>query len=274
MSIELKNLCFNYHQDDELVLDNITLTIPEGDFIAITGMNGSGKSTLARHLNGLLLPVRGSCSIDNKHTTKEHNLLAIRQKVGMVFQNPDNQIIAATVEDDVAFGPENLGLPPREIRQRVKESLQAVGLEAEAQTAPYLLSGGQKQLVSIAGILAMRTKYIVLDEPTAMLDPLGRACVMKTLCQLHEQFGLTIILITHFMEEASLANRIVVLNKGKIALTGTPTEIFSQTEHISALGLELPLAAQLNQALIGQGLPLPSHIYDKNELIEKLAKLF
>ncbi|TCS79972.1 energy-coupling factor transporter ATPase [Pectinatus cerevisiiphilus] len=271
--IEIKNLMYEYIQTDnkkKKALDNVNLTINKGEFIAVIGMNGSGKSTLARHLNGLLLPTAGSCIVDGLDTKNETTIWQVRQKVGMVFQNPDNQIIAAIVEDDVAFGPENLGIMPEEIRKRVTESLKAVNMEEKRNFAPHLLSGGQKQLIAIAGVLAMRTDYMVLDEPTAMLDPSGRAAVMEAVHKLHEKYGMTIILITHFMDEAISADRIIVMHDGKVAADGTPREIFSDVEKIRKLGLELPLASQMVHALRKRKIEISTDIYTDDELVKAL----
>lgn len=271
--IECKNLTYEYVLPDKNVvkaLDNINLTINKGEFVAIVGMNGSGKSTLARQMNGLLLPTSGQCSVDGLKTSDEATLWQIRQKVGMVFQNPDNQIIAAIVADDVAFGPENLGIMPEEIRKRVAESLQAVEMADKKDLAPHLLSGGQKQLIAIAGVLAMRTDYMVLDEPTAMLDPSGRAAVMKAIQKVHENYGMTIILITHFMDEAVLADRIIVMHQGKAAADGDANEIFSDSEKIKHFGLELPLSMQLAHELKKRGLPIPENIYRDQDLVKAL----
>lgn len=271
--IEIKNLMYEYIQTDnkkKKALDNVNLTINKGEFIAVIGMNGSGKSTLARHLNGLLLPTAGSCIVDGLDTKDEATIWQVRQKVGMVFQNPDNQIIAAIVEDDVAFGPENLGIMPEEIRKRVTESLKAVNMEEKRNFAPHLLSGGQKQLIAIAGVLAMRTDYMVLDEPTAMLDPSGRAAVMEAVHKLHEKYGMTIILITHFMDEAISADRIIVMHDGKVAADGTPREIFSDVEKIRKLGLELPLASQMVHALRKRKIEISTDIYTDDELVKAL----
>lgn len=273
--IECKNLTYEYVLPDKNVvkaLDNINLTINKGEFVAIVGMNGSGKSTLARQMNGLLLPTSGQCSVDGLKTSDEATLWQIRQKVGMVFQNPDNQIIAAIVADDVAFGPENLGIMPEEIRKRVAESLQAVEMADKKDLAPHLLSGGQKQLIAIAGVLAMRTDYMVLDEPTAMLDPSGRAAVMKAIQKVHENYGMTIILITHFMDEAVLADRIIVMHQGKAAADGDANEIFSDSEKIKHFGLELPLPMQLAHELKKRGLPLSENIYRDQDLVEALRE--
>lgn len=273
--IECKNLTYEYVLPDKNVvkaLDNINLTINKGEFVAIVGMNGSGKSTLARQMNGLLLPTSGQCSVDGLKTSDEATLWQIRQKVGMVFQNPDNQIIAAIVADDVAFGPENIGIMPEEIRKRVAESLQAVEMADKKDLAPHLLSGGQKQLIAIAGVLAMRTDYMVLDEPTAMLDPSGRAAVMKAIQKVHENYGMTIILITHFMDEAVLADRIIVMHQGKAAADGDANEIFSDSEKIKHFGLELPLPMQLAHELKKRGLPLSENIYRDQDLVEALRE--
>lgn len=273
--IECKNLTYEYVLPDKNVvkaLDNINLTINKGEFVAIVGMNGSGKSTLARQMNGLLLPTSGQCSVDGLKTSDEATLWQIRQKVGIVFQNPDNQIIAAIVADDVAFGPENLGIMPEEIRKRVAESLQAVEMADKKDLAPHLLSGGQKQLIAIAGVLAMRTDYMVLDEPTAMLDPSGRAAVMKAIQKVHENYGMTIILITHFMDEAVLADRIIVMHQGKAAADGDANEIFSDSEKIKHFGLELPLPMQLAHELKKRGLPIPENIYRDQDLVKALQE--
>lgn len=274
--IEIKNLTYKYKQADEKdnkALDNINMTINRGEFIAVIGMNGSGKSTLARHLNGLLLPSSGTCIVDGIDTKDETMIWQVRQKVGMVFQNPDNQIIAAIVEDDVAFGPENLGIVPEKIRTRVQESLKAVGMENKRKLAPHLLSGGQKQLIAIAGALAMRTDYLVLDEPTAMLDPSGREAVMGAVHDIHEKYGITIILITHFMDEAINADRIIVMHEGRIAADGSPHEIFRNTEKIKKLGLDLPLAAQIAYKLRQKGMDIPKDICTDDELVMALKGL-
>ncbi|WP_229711394.1 energy-coupling factor transporter ATPase [Pectinatus frisingensis] len=270
--IEIKNLIYKYKQFDneKNALENINLTIDKGEFIAVVGLNGSGKSTLARQLNGLLLPTKGVCIVDGMDTRNEATIWQVRQKVGMVFQNPDNQIIAAIVEDDVAFGPENLGIVPQEIKKRVTESLRAVGMEKKRKFAPHLLSGGQKQLIAIAGVLAMRTDYLVLDEPTAMLDPSGREAVLKAVREIHEKYGITIILITHFMNEAIMADRIIVMHMGKIAVDGSPRQVFSDAAKVKRLGLEMPLAAQIAHRLRLKGMDIANDIYSTDELIENL----
>lgn len=240
------------------------------------GANGSGKSTLAKHLNALLLPTSGACRINGLDTAAAADtgeLWKIRQQVGMVFQNPDNQLIAAVVEDDVAFGPENLGMPPDEIRTAVREALACVNMTHYRKFAPHLLSGGQKQRVAIAGALAMKTRCLVLDEPTAMLDPQGRAEVMETVCRLHEQQGITIVLITHFMEEAALAERVVVMADGRVADDGTPREIFRKAAALKALGLDVPLATELGLELRTSGLDVPQDILTDDELTSALVTL-
>ena len=262
--IEIENLEHEYRTADgkgHKALAGISLSIGKGEFVAVLGANGSGKSTLARHLNGLLLPTTGQVRIDGLSTleaAEKNELWKIRSQVGMVFQNPDNQLIAAIVEDDVAFGPENLGVEPVEIRQRVTEALQAVGMERFRKRAPHLLSGGQKQRVAIAGTLAMETDCLVLDEPTAMLDPQGRKEVMGVVERLHREKGLTVVLITHFMAEAMRAQRVVVMGEGKVLMEGSPREIFAQGEKLKSLGLEVPLAGELAERLRKAGLPLPS----------------
>ena len=248
--IETQDLCFSYDEEKGgLALDNVSLSFEEGSFVAILGHNGSGKSTLAKHMNAILLPTGGKVFVGGMDTADEAHLFDVRKTAGMVFQNPDNQIVATVVEEDVAFACENMGLPPAEIRQRVDESLAAVGMTAFARHAPHLLSGGQKQRVAIAGVLAMRPRCIVMDEPTAMLDPSGRAEVMEAVRRLRKETGMTVILITHHMDEAAQADRVVVMRHGKVALDGTPKAVFSQVEALSALALEAPQTVQLLYAL-------------------------
>lgn len=253
-------------------LCGVSLSIAAGEFVAILGANGSGKSTLARHLNALLLPTEGTCLVHGWDTRDEARQFDIRQDVSMVFQNPDNQIIAAVVTDDVAFGPENLGVPPAEIRKRVQDALALVGMKSYAQAAPHLLSGGQKQRIAIAGAIAMQTRCLVLDEPTAMLDPRGRADVLSAVKMLHEDQGMTIVYITHFMEEAIAADRIVLMDAGKIVMDGTPHEIFAQPERVRALGLDVPLAADLAERLRSRGRDLPQDILTDEELLQCLSR--
>ena len=253
-------------------LREVTLSIAAGEFVAVLGANGSGKSTLARHLNALLLPTEGMCLVRGWDTKDEERRWDIRQEVSMVFQNPDNQLIAAVVEDDVAFGPENLGVPPEEIRTRVQNALALVGMESYAQAAPHLLSGGQKQRIAIAGAIAMQTHCLVLDEPTAMLDPRGRAEVLSAVEKLHDEQGMTIVYITHFMEEAIAADRIVLMDAGRIVMDGTPREIFAQPERVRALGLDVPLAADLAERLRRGGRDLPQDILTDEELLHCLSR--
>lgn len=253
-------------------LCGISLSIAAGEFVAVLGANGSGKSTLARHLNALLLPSTGTCRVCGWDTKDEARRWDIRQEVSMVFQNPDNQLIAAVVADDVAFGPENLGVPPAEIRTRVQDALALVGMESYAQAAPHLLSGGQKQRIAIAGAIAMQTHCLVLDEPTAMLDPRGRAEVLRAVKKLHEEQGMTIVYITHFMEEAIAADRIVLMDAGRVVMDGTPHKVFSQSEKVRALGLDIPLAADLAEHLRRGGRDLPQGIVTDEELLHCLSR--
>jgi len=256
-----------------LALNGINLNIAPGEFTAIIGHNGSGKSTLAKHLNALLLPFSGRVTVNGMDTKNKEQLWAIRQQVGMVFQNPDNQLIATTVEEDVAFGPENLGIEPTEIRKLVDEAIAGVGLDMYKTRAPHLLSGGQKQRVAIAGVIAMRPKILVLDEPTAMLDPLGRKEVMQTIMRLNREEGLTVVHITHFMEEAVLADRVLVMEEGRIVLEGSPRQVFSQVEKIKALRLDVPQMMQLRNGLAKEGLDyLPPDILTVEEMVVALCR--
>ena len=267
--IEVEHVSYVYHEGQEnehRALEDISLAIEAGEFIAILGTNGSGKSTLARHLNGLLLPTAGRVCVDGMDTTDVGKIWELRRKVGMVFQNPDNQIIAAIVEDDVAFGPENLGMDPKDIRDNINKALESVDMAHFCRYAPHLLSGGQKQRVAIAGILAMQTKCIVLDEPTAMLDPKGREEVLSVIKKLHEEQGITVILITHFMGEAAEADRIFVMEKGKLIREGMPREIFSKAEYMQSLGLVVPHPAHLAARLRGSGMALPKDVLTKEDL--------
>ncbi len=263
----------NEKAEGQLALDDINLKINKGEFIAVIGVNGSGKSTLAKHLNGLLLPTKGNCFVDGMKVADNDDIWKVRQKVSMVFQNPDNQIIATVVEDDIAFGPENMGLPREEIRQRVDFALQSLHIEHLRKFAPHLLSGGQKQLVAIAGAIAMRTQCLVLDEPTAMLDPQGRLDVMRALEELHEKYNMTIIIITHFMEEAVRSERMIVMDKGKIIQDGKPAEIFRHKEQLRRIGLEVPLAVDVADNLRNKGLDLSQGILNAEQLADELARL-
>ena len=258
---------------EEKALDDINLSIDNGEFIAIIGVNGSGKSTLAKHFNGLLLPTNGSCFVDGIEVCDNEDIWKVRQKVSMVFQNPDNQIIATVVEDDVAFGPENMGLSRDEINERVEFALKSLHIEHLRKFAPHLLSGGQKQLTAIAGAIAMRTNCLVLDEPTAMLDPQGRKAVMKALLELHEKYNMTIIMITHFMEEAVKAERIIVMDKGKIIQDGSVLKVFKEKEKLRDIGLEVPVAVDIADELRKKGLNLAEDIFDVESLADELNRI-
>lgn len=273
--IEIKNLKHSYIDTDgnEIhALNGVSLDIYKGEFIAVIGANGSGKSTLARHLNALLLPTEGKCIVAGMNTADDKNLWNIRQHVGMVFQNPDNQIVAAIVEEDVAFGPENIGVPPAEIRTRVDNALAAVGMTEYAKHAPHLLSGGQKQRVAIAGVLALEPDCIVLDEPTAMLDPRGRIEIVNTVKKLNREKNITVVYITHYMEEAMQADRIIAMEHGVIKMEGKPEEIFTKVKELHALGLETPLAAQAAFDLRQKGINLADGIISNEELTEELCR--
>lgn len=273
--IEVKNLTHVYTDSENKeihALDGIDLEIKQGEFVAVIGANGSGKSTLARHFNALQRPSAGVCLVEGLDTTVEENLWDIRQHVGMVFQNPDNQIVAAIVEEDVAFGPENIGVPTAEIRPRVEAALAAVGMSDYAKHAPHLLSGGQKQRVAIAGVLALEPKCIVLDEPTAMLDPQGRKEIVTTVRKLNSTKGITVVYITHYMEEALLADRIIVMGEGKIRMQATPQEVFSHVRELYTLGLETPLAAKVAADLRQAGLKLQQGIITNEELAESICR--
>lgn len=273
--IEIKNLKHSYIDTDgnEIhALNGVSLDIYKGEFIAVIGANGSGKSTLARHLNALLLPTEGKCIVAGMDTADDKNLWNIRQHVGMVFQNPDNQIVAAIVEEDVAFGPENIGVPPAEIRTRVDNALAAVGMTEYAKHAPHLLSGGQKQRVAIAGVLALEPDCIVLDEPTAMLDPRGRIEIVNTVKKLNREKNITVVYITHYMEEAMQADRIIAMEHGVIKMQGKPEEIFTKVKELHALGLETPLAVQAAFDLRQKGIKLADGIISNEELTEELCR--
>lgn len=276
--IKTDKLAFEYIRRDEegnvegitRAVDDVSLEIAQGDFIAILGHNGSGKSTLAKHMNAILYPTEGTIWVDGKDTTDEEYLWDIRQTAGMVFQNPDNQIIGQIVEEDVGFGPENMGVPTAEIWERVEESLKAVGMYEYRKQSPNKLSGGQKQRVSIAGVIAMHPKCIVLDEPTAMLDPVGRKEVIRAVRALNEVEGITVILITHYMEEVIHADKVFVMDDGHIEMQGTPREIFSQVERLKELRLDVPQVTLLAYELEQSGVPMPKGILTTEELIEAL----
>lgn len=277
--ITTKDLVFEYIRRDEegnvegisRAVDEVSLDVKQGDFVAILGHNGSGKSTLAKHINAILYPTEGTVWVDGKDTADEKFLWEIRQEAGMVFQNPDNQIIGQVVEEDVGFGPENLGVPTKEIWERVEESLKAVGMYEFRKHSPNKLSGGQKQRVSIAGVIAMHPKCIILDEPTAMLDPNGRKEVIRAVRALNDVEGITIVLITHYMEEIIHANKVFVMDKGRIAMEGTPREIFSQVDRLKELRLDVPQVTLLAHELKKSGLNIPDGVLTAKELVKALG---
>lgn len=279
--IKTEDLVYEYIRRDEdgnveginRAVDDVSLDIKQGDFIAILGHNGSGKSTLAKHMNAILCPTEGTVFVDGMDTKNEDDVWNIRQTAGMVFQNPDNQIIGQVVEEDVGFGPENMGVPTKEIWERVEESLKAVGMYEFRKYSPNKLSGGQKQRISIAGVLAMHPKCIVLDEPTAMLDPNGRKDIIRAVRALNDVEGITIILITHYMEEIIHADKVFVMDGGKIAMQGTPREIFSQVERLQELRLGVPQATLLAYELQKKNVPLPDGILSREEFVEEIKKL-
>ena len=271
---DIRHLTHTFETEDGKTFDalsDVTCTIPRGSFTAIIGTNGSGKSTLARHLNALYLPTAGEVIVEGMKTSDMEHIWDIRQRVGMVFQNPDNQLVAAIVEEDVAFGPENLGVPAEEIRKRVDYALEKVGMSAYRTHSPAMLSGGQKQRIAIAGVLAMHPDCIVLDEPTAMLDPLGRKEVMDTIHELNRSEGITIVLITHFMEEAVTADHVLVVDRTKLQMQGTAREVFSQADKLTAMGLDVPVAADLAHGLRKKGYEIPEDCMTDEELGEALC---
>lgn len=271
---DIRHLTHTFETEDGKTFDalsDVTCTIPKGSFTAIIGTNGSGKSTLARHLNALYLPTAGEVIVEGMKTSDMEHIWDIRQKVGMVFQNPDNQLVAAIVEEDVAFGPENLGVPADEIRKRVDYALEKVGMSAYRTHSPAMLSGGQKQRIAIAGVLAMHPDCIVLDEPTAMLDPLGRKEVMDTIHELNRSEGITIVLITHFMEEAVTADHVLVVDRTKLQMQGTAREVFSQADKLTAMGLDVPVAADLAHGIRKKGYEIPEDCMTDEELGEALC---
>ena len=271
-TIGLKHIYIDADNNQVTALDEVDLTIMPGEFVAIIGANGSGKSTLARHFNALLLPTEGCVKVHGLDTLEEENLWKIRQDTGMVFQNPDNQIVAAIVEEDVAFGPENIGVPAEELKQRVEDALRAVDMLDYREHAPHLLSGGQKQRIAIAGTLALGSDCIILDEPTAMLDPKGRKEILHTMRKLNKEQHITVVYITHFMTEAMQADRVIVMNEGKIAFQGTPKEVFSRVDELEKLGLEAPLAAKFAFELRKSGAKIPDGIITNEELAEAIAR--
>ena len=258
--IEIQNVSYAYEDAAAKALNNVSLTINDGEFVAVVGHNGSGKSTLAKHLNALLLPTEGKVLVDGMDTADEADTLSIRQRAGMVFQNPDNQLVTTIVEEDVAFGPENIGVPGNEIRTRVDRALAAVGMEKYAHSAPNMLSGGQKQRIAIAGMLAMQPKVLVLDEATAMLDPKGRRDIIDLVTKLHKENGITVVMITQYMEEAIGADRVAVMSGGELILEGTPKEVFSQDELLHKHRLDVPVMQQLANRLNARGANLPKSI--------------
>ncbi len=274
--IKIDNLRFSYQNEENgeeiPVLRGITMEVKRGEFLAVLGHNGSGKSTLAKHLNAILTPTGGKVLVEGMDTSQENLLYEIRQKVGMVFQNPDNQMVANIVEEDVAFAPENLGVPPAEIRQRVEEALSAVNMVAFRNHAPHMLSGGQKQRIAIAGVLAMRPDILVLDEPTAMLDPAGRKEILATIRELKEKHGMTVVLITHYMDEAVLSDRVIVVDHGVITMEGTPSEVFPKVEELKHLGLDTPQATELIYLLNRSGADLPGDILNPQDCIKALTE--
>ncbi len=271
--ITLDNVSFRYPDAGRDALSCVSLSIEAGSFIAVLGHNGSGKSTLAKLLNAILVPTEGTVTVKGMDTRDEKNLLNVRRTVGMVFQNPDNQIVASVVEDDVAFAPENLGVPPAEIRRRVDEALQRVGMYEFRHNAPHLLSGGQKQRVAIAGVLAMRPQCIVLDEATAMLDPSGRQEVMQTVHRLNREEGISVVIITHYMGEAASADYVLVMDEGRIAMSGTPREVFTQVEKVRALGLDVPPMTDLANMLRKDGVDVRADVLTVEEMVEEVCRL-
>ncbi|MEY8364573.1 energy-coupling factor transporter ATPase [Anaerovoracaceae bacterium 41-7] len=273
--IRIENLIFEYMtgEGDEKVraIDDVSLSIERGSFTAIIGRNGSGKSTLAKNLNGLLLPSGGRIFVRGWDTSDDNHIWDVRQSAGMVFQNPDNQLVSSIVEDDVAFGPENLGIDPVEIRRRVDDALTAVNMGKYKKKSPHMLSGGQKQRIAIAGVVAMKPECIIFDEPTAMLDPKGREEIMEIIRQLHDE-GITVVLITHFMDEAVQADRIIIMDRGHVLLDGTPEEVFAQEETIREASLDLPLAVELAQKLRKRGIKIPKEIITAEGLVEFICQ--
>lgn len=269
--IEIQNVSYAYEDAAAKALNNVSLTINDGEFVAVVGHNGSGKSTLAKHLNELLLPTEGKVLVDGMDTADEADTLSIRQRVGMVFQNPDNQLVTTIVEEDVAFGPENIGVPGNEIRTRVDRALAAVGMEKYAHSAPNMLSGGQKQRIAIAGMLAMQPKVLVLDEATAMLDPKGRRDIIDLVTKLHKENGITVVMITQYMEEAIGADRVAVMSGGELILEGTPKEVFSQDELLHKHRLDVPVMQQLANRLNARGANLPKSILSVEEMAQAIC---
>ena len=275
--ITCENVSFKYRvnegEEEKFAVNGVSFEVEKGEFLVILGHNGSGKSTIAKHMNALLLPSEGVVIVDGLNTLDNDNLWEIRSKAGMVFQNPDNQLVATIVEEDVAFGPENLGVPPEEIRKRVDESLKRVGMYEYRRHAPHLLSGGQKQRIAIAGILAMKPKCIIFDEPTAMLDPSGRKEVLDNIKEINKKYGITIVLITHYMDEAAQADRVIVMDNGKIMLEGKPREVFSNVKKMKDIGLDVPQVTELCYELKNNGINIDTNILNVDEMVNALCQL-
>lgn len=275
--VDIKDLTFKYTSAEDglekYAVNGVSLEVKKGEFLVVLGHNGSGKSTIAKHINALLVPTSGKVIVAGMDTSDPKKLWDIRSKAGMVFQNPDNQLVATIVEEDVAFGPENLGVEPSEIRKRVDDSLERVGMGEYKRYAPHLLSGGQKQRIAIAGVLAMKPDCIVFDEPTAMLDPSGRKEVLKTIKELNKEYGITIILITHYMDEAAQADRIVVIDSGKAIMEGTPKEVFSKVEKMKEIGLDVPQVTELAYELKKSGIDISTEILNVDEMVDALCQL-
>lgn len=275
--VECKDLVFKYENYEDkapkYAINGVNLEVAQGEFLVILGHNGSGKSTIAKHMNALLLPSEGTVVVNGLNTSDDKNLWDIRAAAGMVFQNPDNQLVATIVEEDVAFGPENLGVPPEEIRERVDEALEKVGMLEYKKHAPHLLSGGQKQRIAIAGILAMKPKCIIFDEPTAMLDPSGRKEVLRNIKEVNKKYGITVILITHYMDEAAEADRVVVMDGGKVILEGIPRDVFSQVKKMKDIGLDVPQVTELCYELQKLGINIDTKILNVNEMVSAICQL-
>ena len=272
--LSAENVVFRYDpQADTYALNGVSMGVARGEFVAVLGANGCGKSTLAKHFNAILLPESGTVTVEGMNTADDEMLYNIRQTVGMVFQNPDNQIVATVVEEDVAFALENLGVPPVEIRARIDSAMEMAGIYKHRGKAPHKLSGGQKQRVAIAGVIAMRPDCLILDEATAMLDPRGREKVMSTIHHLNKDFGITVVAITHYMEEAAQADRVLVMSKGEVVLQGTPVEVFSRVDQLRALHLDVPQAAELREELVKAGVPMPEGIITEDDCAAALYEL-
>ena len=275
--VKCENVSFKYRavegEKEKYAVNGVSFEVEKGEFLVVLGHNGSGKSTIAKHMNALLIPSDGTVIVDGLDTKDQKNLWEIRSRAGMVFQNPDNQLVATIVEEDVAFGPENLGVEPEEIRRRVDESLKKVGMYEYRRHAPHLLSGGQKQRIAIAGILAMKPKCIIFDEPTAMLDPSGRREVLNNIKEINEKYGITIVLITHYMDEAAQADRVIVMDGGKVILEGKPREVFSNVKEMKEIGLDVPQVTELCYELKNSGINIDTNILNVDEMVDALCQL-